>query len=282
MHGTDAVSAGGLQPPPLTVMAKAKIPVDDRLLDIVVFGAPGPDGRDVEELVALVNDSDARPGDVPIVRVHSMCLTGDAFGSLKCDCGPQLEASLAAIGAARYGILLYMLRHEGRGIGLADKIRAYDLQARGYDTVTANTALGLPVDGRDFGAAAAALHKLGVQRVDLLTNNPDKIQTLVDYGIEVRKRVPISGFCNPHNIGYLTTKDLDLGHLGCRERSDLPAPDRRADTIGSVRSTHNGSHSFVTGIREPGFAAGLARHADESVERKASARTARLNRHRPR
>ena len=166
---------------------------------------------DDTEVVALVHGEVA--GDEPVlVRLHSECLTGEALGSLRCDCGEQLEAGLDQIGRAERGVLLY-LRHEGRGIGLFDKIRAYALQDGGLDTVDANVALGLPVDGRDYSAAAAVLRKLGVSRVRVMTNNPAKLQALAEHGIEVVERVSIEASPNPVNVAYLRTKASRMGHL---------------------------------------------------------------------
>src|SRR2546423_2297646 len=147
-----------------------------------------------------------------LVRLHSECLTGDVLGSERCDCGIQLEASLRRLARARSGLLIY-LHQEGRGIGLADKIRAYALQDRGLDTVDANTALGLPVDARDYSSAAAVLRHLGVQRVRLLTNNPAKRRALEEQGIEVAERVPLETPPTPVNLGYLRTKRDRMGHL---------------------------------------------------------------------
>lgn len=151
-------------------------------------------------------------GDAPLVRLHSECLTGEVFGSLRCDCGEQLEAALARIAAVGRGALLY-LRQEGRGIGLVNKIRAYALQDLGLDTVDANLALGLPPDGRDYRAAAAALRYLGVGRVRLLTNNPLKRRALEREGVEVVERVPLTVEPNPTNLAYLQTKAARLGHF---------------------------------------------------------------------
>jgi 3,4-dihydroxy 2-butanone 4-phosphate synthase / GTP cyclohydrolase II len=147
-----------------------------------------------------------------LVRLHSECLTGDVLGSARCDCGIQLEASLRRLARARSGLLIY-LHQEGRGIGLADKIRAYALQDRGLDTVDANTALGLPVDARDYSSAAAVLRHLGIQRVRLLTNNPAKRRALEEQGIEVAERVPLETAPTPVNLGYLRTKRDRMGHL---------------------------------------------------------------------
>ena len=147
-----------------------------------------------------------------LVRLHSECLTGDVFGSARCDCGQQLEDSLRVLQEQRRGILLY-LRQEGRGIGLSNKIRAYALQDQGYDTVEANLRLGLPEDMRDYADAAAMLHDLGVRQVRLLTNNPAKIEGLVRHGIEVVERLPLQVQPNPHNRRYLGTKREKMGHL---------------------------------------------------------------------
>jgi GTP cyclohydrolase II len=144
--------------------------------------------------------------------LHSECLTGDVFGSLKCDCGPQLCEALRIIGEAGGGILLY-LRQEGRGIGLANKLRAYALQDRGLDTVDANRRLGFADDERDYGHAAAMLRALGVERVRLLTNNPAKVAGLKAAGIVVSERVAHHMPVNPHNADYLATKKRRSGHL---------------------------------------------------------------------
>lgn len=148
----------------------------------------------------------------PLVRLHSECLTGEVFGSRRCDCGEQLEAALRSIAAAGRGALLY-LRQEGRGIGLANKIRAYALQDLGLDTVDANLALGLPPDRRDYGAAVAVLRYFRVRQVRLLTNNPRKCQALEQRGVSVVERVPLAVEPNPTNLAYLRTKEARLGHL---------------------------------------------------------------------
>jgi GTP cyclohydrolase II len=148
----------------------------------------------------------------PVVRVHSECLTGDALFSLRCDCGFQLEHALQRIASESRGALLY-LRQEGRGIGLANKIRAYALQDEGADTVEANVRLGFAADLRDYSPAVAILHDLGVDRVRLMTNNPRKVEALRDAGIEVVERIPIHCGRNPHNENYLMTKADKLGHL---------------------------------------------------------------------
>ncbi|WOF23765.1 GTP cyclohydrolase II [Microbacterium betulae] len=150
--------------------------------------------------------------DAPLVRVHSECLTGEAFGSLKCECGPQLDAALDTI-EQEGGVVIYMRGHEGRGIGLINKLRAYALQERGYDTVDANTALGLPADARDYAAAAGILADLGIARLRLLTNNTDKVAQLRGLGIDVVEQVPLIVGVGPNNHQYLETKRDRMGHV---------------------------------------------------------------------
>ena len=150
--------------------------------------------------------------DAPLVRVHSECLTGEAFGSLKCECGPQLNAALDEIDA-QGGIVVYMRGHEGRGIGLINKLRAYSLQEAGLDTVDANLALGLPADARDYAAAAGILADLGVERVRLMTNNPDKVDQLREFGLDIVEQVPLLVGVGPNNHQYLETKRDRMGHL---------------------------------------------------------------------
>lgn len=160
---------------------------------------------------ASLSMGDLRGAAPVLARVHSECLTGDAFGSLRCDCGPQLKAALQAIAAQRRGVLVY-LRQEGRGIGLVNKMRAYALQDYGADTVDANRLLGLPDDARDYGAARDILVTLGVRRVALLTNNPAKVRALRGLGIVVSERVPLVTGLNAHNRAYLDTKRRRFGH----------------------------------------------------------------------
>ncbi|MDQ1137672.1 3,4-dihydroxy 2-butanone 4-phosphate synthase/GTP cyclohydrolase II [Microbacterium sp. SORGH_AS 1204] len=148
----------------------------------------------------------------PLVRVHSECLTGEAFGSLKCECGPQLDAALDTIDRDG-GIVIYMRGHEGRGIGLINKLRAYNLQERGLDTVDANLALGLPADARDYAAAAGILADLGVEQVRLLTNNTDKVAQLRSFGLDVVEQVPLLVGVGPNNHQYLETKRDRMGHV---------------------------------------------------------------------
>jgi len=189
------------------ILARAKLPLDDMPPTQIVAFRASDDGQ---EHVALVVG--AFGGKPPLVRLHSECLTGDVFGSLKCDCGPQLKEALEIIGQSGGGVLLY-LRQEGRGIGLANKIRAYALQDRGLDTVDANQRLGFADDERDYGHAAAMLRALGVDTVRLLTNNPSKVEGLEAAGIKVAERVPHHMPANPHNADYLATKRKKSGHL---------------------------------------------------------------------
>lgn len=167
--------------------------------------------RDGKEHLALVMGDVYDRQDV-LVRLHSECFTGDVLGSLRCDCGEQLRRSLTLIGGAGCGVLLY-LRQEGRGIGLADKLQAYNLQDQGYDTVEANVLLGHRPDERDYTVAAAILADLGVRSVRLLTNNPDKIGQLQAAGISVTERVPLLADVTAENVRYLSTKATRMGHL---------------------------------------------------------------------
>lgn len=162
------------------------------------------------EHLALVSPGQAE--GAPLVRVHSECLTGDAFGSLRCDCGPQLHESMRRLAETEGGILVYMRGHEGRGIGLANKMRAYALQDQGLDTVEANRALGLPDDARDFAQAAQMLRALGHEAVRLLSNNPEKAASLQRHGITVTKVEPLIMPPNPFNAKYLETKAQKFGH----------------------------------------------------------------------
>lgn len=196
----------------LGIATRAHLPIAaSEEAEIVAFRSPG----DMREHVALVigNQSDDKP---PLVRLHSECLTGDILGSLKCDCGPQLDAALQALAreAANggWGVLLY-LRQEGRGIGLINKLRAYRLQDQGFDTMEANRRLGLPDEARDFPVAARMLDLLGAPEVRLMTNNLEKVVALENAGVRVIERVPHRLPPNPHNERYLAAKRDQAGHL---------------------------------------------------------------------
>ena len=170
---------------------------------------------------SLVDDSqhlaltmgDVRGGDPVLVRVHSECLTGDVFGSERCDCGAQLDDALGEIARAGRGVVVYLRGQEGRGIGLAHKLAAYNLQDAGHDTVDANLMLGLPVDDREYGIGAQILIALGISRMRLMTNNPAKYTGLSGYDLEIVERVPLASRPTPHNLAYLETKRRRMGHL---------------------------------------------------------------------
>jgi 3,4-dihydroxy 2-butanone 4-phosphate synthase / GTP cyclohydrolase II len=150
--------------------------------------------------------------DEVLVRVHSSCVTGDVFGSCRCDCGPQLHAAMRAVSEAGQGVILYM-NQEGRGIGLMNKLKAYELQEQGYDTVDANIKLGFKMDERDYGVGAQILRELGVSKIKLLSNNPKKRAGLIGYGLTITQTIPIEIESNPHNEKYLFTKKEKMGHL---------------------------------------------------------------------
>jgi GTP cyclohydrolase II len=187
-------------------VAQAGLPTRYGTFEMFVYDAP-----DHKEHVALTLGALDGGGPV-LVRAHSECLTGDVFGSSRCDCGEQLDESLQFLQEQGCGVLLY-LRQEGRGIGLAKKISAYALQEQGLDTVEANHALGWPEDMRDYRVAAEMLLDLGVRKARLLTNNPAKVEGLQRYGVEVMERVPLGISPNPSNLGYLRTKREKMGHL---------------------------------------------------------------------
>lgn len=184
----------------------AKLPTKYGLFNITIF-------RDEHELDhAVLYTGSIDDGEPVLCRIHSECLTGDVLGSLRCDCGFQLAAAMAAIAQEGRGVLLYM-RQEGRGIGLFNKIKAYNLQDHGLDTVDANLKLGFPSDARHYGICAEIMKSLGIVKVILMTNNPAKIHSLARHGIEVVERRPLEYGRNKYNEGYLDTKALRMGHL---------------------------------------------------------------------
>jgi GTP cyclohydrolase II len=188
-------------------VAKAELPTRHGKFTVYGFAGSGP----LDEAMALVRGKlDGKTA--PLVRVHSQCLTGDVLGSLRCDCRAQLELSLKKIGKAGAGILLY-LPQEGRGIGLMNKLRAYELQDGGMDTVEANESLGFAADARDYDFSAQVLKKLGVKNVRLLSNNPEKVRQLEEAGIRVAERVACQPKISKISRGYLRTKKKKMGHL---------------------------------------------------------------------
>ncbi len=192
----------------LTKVAEVAVPLDAAPdARLIAFRALD---QGIEHMAILVGDP--QPGDVPLVRIHSECFTGDLLGSLRCDCGPQLQGAIARMAAAGGGVVLY-LSQEGRGIGLINKLRAYTLQDHGLDTLDANRALGWQADERNFQIAAAMLSALGLNRIRLLTNNPEKVAALIACGVEVVERVPHEFAPNGVNDAYLATKARRFGHL---------------------------------------------------------------------
>ncbi len=189
-------------------IAEAALPTEFGNFQAVVFESI----LDSEQHLALVyGDIESTPN--VLVRVHSECLTGDVLGSLRCDCGPQLQAAMMKIAAEGAGVVVYLRGHEGRGIGLGHKIRAYALQENGHDTVDANLELGLPVDSREYGIGAQILVDLGVTSMRLMTNNPSKYGGLEGFGLNIVERVPIESTPTPYNIDYLRTKRERMGHI---------------------------------------------------------------------
>ena len=193
---------------PIEFVATSRLPTAFGEFKITVFQDP----KTGEEHVALSKGLDTPPTGPVLVRIHSECLTGDAFASLKCDCGPQLQATQKLINEVGQGVILY-LRQEGRGIGLTNKIRAYALQDQGHDTVDANLMLNLPADARHYDMCTIMLDHLQVKQVKLITNNPSKIQALQELGIDVVDRVPLTVGLNPFNAEYLKTKHERMAHM---------------------------------------------------------------------
>lgn len=193
---------------PIEFVATSKLPTAFGDFKITVFQDP----QTGEEHVALSKGLDTPTDEPVLVRIHSECLTGDAFASLKCDCGPQLQATQKLINEAGQGVILY-LRQEGRGIGLTNKIRAYALQDQGHDTVDANLMLNLPADARRYDMCNIMLDHLQIKAVKLITNNPLKIAALTDQGIRVTDRVPLTVGMNAFNEEYLKTKHERMSHM---------------------------------------------------------------------
>jgi GTP cyclohydrolase II len=219
----------------LEALAQAPIPTRHGLFQMHVFRWDDPSARDLglsNEHLALVMGDVRGKRHVP-VRVHSECLTSEVFGSLKCDCKEQLERAQAEVARRGIGVILY-LRQEGRGIGLANKIRAYALQALGADTIEANELLHLPVDARQYDVAAAMLKELGVQSIELMTNNPSKIEQLATLGVEVERRIPVHIAANPFSASYLEVKrrrmrhelPSNAAHAKAPTEGDAPEPER--------------------------------------------------------
>jgi 3,4-dihydroxy 2-butanone 4-phosphate synthase/GTP cyclohydrolase II len=196
---------------------------------------------DATDHIALVM-GDIGDGDDVLVRVHSECLTGDVFGSRRCDCGPQLDAALAAVAAEGRGVVLYVRGHEGRGIGLMHKLQAYQLQDNGSDTVDANLELGLPADARDYGTGAQILVDLGIRTMRLLSNNPGKRAGLEGYGLEIIGRVPLPTLATPENLRYLKTKRDRMGH-------DLPGLAAFEQEPTEASADEPSPHDVVTPLR---------------------------------
>jgi GTP cyclohydrolase II len=188
-------------------MACARIPTEQGEFQLCLY----KDEREAKEHLALVmGDVEAQPN--VLVRVHSECFTGDVLGSRRCDCGEQLDCAMQLIATENQGVLIY-LRQEGRGIGLLDKLRAYNLQDKGHDTVDANLILGHQADERDYSAAAHILKDLGVRSIRLMTNNPEKIEHLQELGLDVRERVPLEATVTADNFPYLRTKAERMRHF---------------------------------------------------------------------
>ena len=165
------------------------------------------------QAMVLINRDNPAPGEIPVVRVHSGCVTGDIFHSLRCDCYPQLQASMGVITTSSLGVMIYLPYHEGRGIGLVNKIKTYALQDQGYDTVDANLAIGAPAEARDYDLAAHILFDLGYSRIRLLTNNPAKVDALRDEGITVVEQRSLIVKASPYNKRYLATKKERMAHM---------------------------------------------------------------------
>ena len=218
----------------VTKVAEANIPTPHGEFRSIAYESV-VDGR---THVALVT-GDIDDGADVLTRVHSECLTGDVFGSLRCDCGEQLDRAMELIGREGRGVILYIRGHEGRAIGITHKLRAYELQDRGRDTVEANIELGFPADQRDYGIGAQILYDLGVRSMRLLTNNPEKRAGLEGHGLTIVERLPLQTAPTPQNVGYLRAKREKLGHL-----LDLPDVDGHRE---QGRRSDGGGVSVYTG-----------------------------------
>lgn len=237
-------------------LSTARLPTRLGAFEALVFA----DRLDGSEPVALLY-GDIASAETPLVRIHSECWTGDVLGSLRCDCGEQLGRALTAITSHGSGALLY-LRQEGRGIGLANKMRAYGLQDDGLDTVDANAALGLPIDARDYGGAAAILIELGLRRIRLMTNNPHKVAALEAGGISVVERVPVTALPNVTNSAYLETKVTRLGHDAPSHPPRPPVTVAYAQTLDGRLATRTGDSQWISAEPSTRFAHALrASHA---------------------
>ncbi|WP_300016626.1 bifunctional 3,4-dihydroxy-2-butanone-4-phosphate synthase/GTP cyclohydrolase II [Pseudonocardia sp.] len=205
--------------------ASGRVPSEHGEFTAITYRSLVDDGEHVALVLGAVHQAgDVGSGDAVPVRVHSECLTGDVFGSRRCDCGEQLDAAMTRIGEAGRGVVVYLRGHEGRGIGLSHKLRAYTLQDAGLDTVDANLVQGLPVDSREYGVGAQILRDLGIRQIRLMTNNPAKYRGLAGHGIRILGREPLVVTPNPDNISYLTTKRTRMDHeFGGAVRPSAPA-----------------------------------------------------------
>ncbi|WP_434353369.1 GTP cyclohydrolase II [Psychrobacter sp. HD31] len=199
---------------PYQFTSQAKLPTRHGEFDIHVFiDSEAPDDKQEHVMLTVgLPRNDENSTKTPLIRIHSECLTGDAFSSLKCDCGPQLNSAMQMIQAHGCGAILY-LRQEGRGIGLVNKIRAYALQDQGHDTLDANLMLGLPADARTYEMCKPMLDHVAVNTVNVLTNNPNKVKYLTDLGIKVTERIPLVVGVNEYNSDYLSVKRDRMGHM---------------------------------------------------------------------